>query len=81
MISAADTPCSVFVVAALGVVEEVLWEDTHLLPMHNVATAATKSPRADAEGVPPCCYRVLAVASDGPLATAYFAEFHFYELR
>src|SRR5215203_4668517 len=27
------------------------------------ATAATKSPRADGEAVPPCCYRVLAAAS------------------
>src|SRR3712207_3907892 len=42
--------------------------------IHNGATAATKSPRADGEAVPRCCYRVLAAASDGPLAIANFGE-------
>src|SRR5215212_9200777 len=48
-----------------------------LLPIHNGATAATESPCADGEAVPPCCYRVLAAAPDGSLATLNFAEFPF----
>src|SRR5215203_3268710 len=45
------------------------------------ATAATKSPRADGEAVPPCCYRVLAAASVGLLATANFRESPKSEVR
>jgi hypothetical protein len=48
--------------------------------IHIGATVATKSERFDAEGVPPCCCRVLTAASERLLATANFAEFRFYEV-
>src|SRR5215207_5042933 len=47
---------------------------TPFLLVHNGATAATKPPRADGEAVPPCCYRVLAAAYVGLLATENFRE-------
>ena len=45
--------------------------------IHNGATTATKSERLDAEGVPPCCCRVLTAASERLLATVNFREFLF----
>jgi hypothetical protein len=45
--------------------------------IHNGATTATKSERFDAEGVPPCCSRVLGNVPIGLLATVNFAEFFF----
>jgi hypothetical protein len=45
--------------------------------IHKGATTATKSERFDAEGVPPCCCRVLSAASERLLATANFREFLF----
>jgi hypothetical protein len=53
----------------------------HLFSIHNGSSAATKAPHADGDAVSPCCYRVLAAASVGPLATAYFAEFFKGEVR
>src|SRR5215208_5005301 len=53
----------------------------HLFSIHNGSSAATKAPHADGDAVSPCCYRVLAAASVGPLATADFAEFLFHALR
>jgi len=49
--------------------------------IHNGATTATKSERFDAEGVPPCCCRVLTAASERVLATVNFGEFFFHALR
>ena len=49
--------------------------------IHNGATTATKSKRFDAEGVPPCCCRVLSASSERLLATVNFGEFHFHALR
>src|SRR5215208_4070341 len=46
--------------------------------LQNGATKSTKSPRFDAEGVPPCRCRVLGAAPDGALATVNFAEFFFF---
>jgi hypothetical protein len=43
--------------------------------IHEGATTATKSERFDAEGVPPCCCRVLTAASARLLATVNFREF------
>ena len=48
--------------------------------IHNGATTATKSERFDAEGVPPCCCRVLTAASERVLATVNFGEFFFHAL-
>src|SRR5215208_5405882 len=48
--------------------------------MHNGATPATKSERFDAEGVPPCCSRVLSAASERLLATVNFREYLFHAL-
>ena len=48
--------------------------------IHNGATTATKSERFDAEGVPPCCCRVLTAASERLLATVNFGEFLFQRL-
>jgi hypothetical protein len=45
--------------------------------IHNGATPATKSERFDADGVPPCCCRVLSAACERLLATVNFAEFLF----
>jgi hypothetical protein len=41
------------------------------------ATTATKSERFNAEGVPPCCSRVLGDVPNGLLATVNFREFTF----
>src|SRR5215208_73401 len=49
--------------------------------IHNGATPATKSGRFDAEGVPPCCCRVLSAASERLLATLNFREFLFHAVR
>jgi hypothetical protein len=49
--------------------------------IHNGATTATKSERFDAEGVPPCCCRVLTAASERLLATLNFREFIFHALQ
>src|SRR5215211_3243063 len=46
--------------------------------IHNGATPATKSGRFDAEGVPPCCCRVLSAASERLLATLNFREYLFF---
>jgi len=45
--------------------------------IHIGATTATKSERFDAEGVPPCCCRVLSAASERLLATLNFGEYLF----
>jgi hypothetical protein len=46
--------------------------------IHNGATNSTKSKRFDAEGVPPCCSRVLSDVPNGLLATVNFREFLFF---
>jgi hypothetical protein len=46
--------------------------------IHDGATTATKSERFNAEGVPPCCSRVLGDVPNGLLATMNFAEFLFF---
>ena len=40
--------------------------------IHNGATTATKSERFDAEGIPPCCCRVLGAMPDTSFATVNF---------
>jgi hypothetical protein len=56
-------------------------ENSQVVASLRVATPATKSERFDAEGVPPCCCRVLSAASERLLATVNFAEFLFHVLR